>query len=88
MVYVYVLISAQSSYERKIAENLSMLDEVIDVEPLIVEETALADPFFEEYELIAKIKARNFNDLKKIIDNKINNIEGIEKIKVAIKPKL
>ena len=46
MVFGYVLISAKNTYEHDVADKLSMLDEVIDVEPLLVEETALADPFF------------------------------------------
>ena len=88
MVSGYVLISTKNSYEHEVADKLSRLDEVVDVEPLLVEETALADPFFEDYELIAKIKAKNFKDLKKIVDDKIHNIYGVEKTKVASKPKL
>ena len=88
MVSGYVLISTKNSYEHEVADKLSRLDEVVDVEPLLVEETALADPFFEDYELIAKIKAKNFKDLKKIVDDKIHTIYGVEKTKVASKPKL
>jgi hypothetical protein len=58
MVFGYVLISSKNTYEHDVADKLSMLDEVIDVEPLLVEETALADPFFEDYDLIAKIKTK------------------------------
>ena len=53
MVFGYVLIGTKNSYEHEVADKLSRLDEVVDVEPLVVEETALADPFFEEYELAA-----------------------------------
>jgi len=88
MVFGYVLISTKNSYEHEVADKLSMLDEVVDVEPLLVEETALADPFFEDYELIAKIKAKNFIDLKKIVDDKIHTIYGVVKTSVASKPKL
>jgi DNA-binding Lrp family transcriptional regulator len=88
MVSGYVLISTKNSYEHEVADKLSRLDEVVDVEPLLVEETALADPFFEDYELIAKIKAKNSADLKKIVDDKIHTIYGVEKTKVASKPKL
>ena len=87
MVFGYVLISAKNTYEHDVADKLSMLDEVIDVEPLLVEETALADPFFEDYDLIAKIKAKNSKDLKKIVDDKIHTIYGVEKTKVASRPK-
>jgi len=88
MVFGYVLIGTKNSYEHEVADKLSRLDEVVDVEPLVVEETALADPFFEEYELIAKIKADNSKILKKFVDDKIHTIYGVEKTKIASKPKL
>ena len=87
MVFGYVLIGTKNSYEHEVADKLSRLDEVVDVEPLVVEETALADPFFEDYELIAKIKAKNFKDLKKIVDDKIHTIYGVEKTKITSKQK-
>ena len=87
MVFGYVLVSLKNSYEHEIADKLSMLDEVVEVQPLIVEDTALADPFFEEFELIVKIKAKNSKDLKKFED-KIYNINGVEKTKVITKPRL
>jgi len=88
MAFGYILIGTKNSYEHEIAEKLSRLDEIVDVEPLLVEETALADPFFEDFELIAKIKAKNSKDLKNIVDNKIHTIYGVEKTKVASRPKL
>jgi DNA-binding Lrp family transcriptional regulator len=88
MVFGYVLIGTKNSYEHEVADKLSRLDEVVDVEPLVVEETALADPFFEEYELIAKIKADNSKSLKKFVDDEIYTIYGVEKTKIASKPKL
>ena len=88
MVFGYILISTKNTYEHKVAEELSRLDEVIDVEPLLVEETAMADPFFEEYDLIAKVKADNSRNLKEILDDKIHTIYGVEKTKVATKPML
>ncbi|MFX1453444.1 MAG: hypothetical protein ACFFCM_21625 [Promethearchaeota archaeon] len=87
MVFGYVLISIKNSYEHEVADKLSMLDEVVDVTPLLVEETALADPFFEDYEIIVKIKVKNSKDLKNIVENKIHTIYGIEKTKVASRPK-
>jgi hypothetical protein len=87
MVFGYVLISSKNSYEHEVADKLSMIDEVVDVEPLLVEETAMADPFFEEYELIAKIKAKNSRTLKKIVDKKIHVLYGVEKTKIVSKPK-
>ena len=87
MVYGYVLISTKNSYEHEVADKLSIIDEVVDVEPILVEETALADPFFEDYELIAKIKVNNTKNLIKIIDEKIHTIYGVEKTKIASRNK-
>ena len=88
MVFGYVLISVKNSYEHEVADKLSMLDEVVDVEPLLVEETALVDPFFEDYGLIAKIKAKNSMDIKKFVENKIHTILGVEKTKIASRSKI
>jgi DNA-binding Lrp family transcriptional regulator len=88
MVFGYFLISTKNSYEHEISDKLHKIDEVVDVEPLIVKETALADPFFKNYDLIAKIKADNTKDFKKILDNKIRAIHGVEKTRFTSKPKL
>jgi DNA-binding Lrp family transcriptional regulator len=80
-MYGYILISTKSLYEHEVSKELSKFDEIVDIEPLLVEETALADPFFEEYDLIAKIKADDFNVFKKFVDEKIHTIYGVEKIK-------
>ena len=83
MVSSYVLISTENTYEHEVARKLSMLDEVVDVEPLLVEETALADPFFEEYDLIVKIKAPTQSQIKSIINDKIHTMLGVNKIKIV-----
>ena len=82
MIYGYILIGTKNSFEHEVSDELSRLDEVVDVEPLLIEETALADPFFEDYVLIAKIKAENSKDLKKIVDDKIHTIHGVKKLKL------
>ena len=87
MVFGYVLISTKNTYKHKVTDELYKLNEIVDIEPLLVEETALADPFFEDYALIAKIKADNSKILKKIVDDKIHTIYGVEKTKVASRPK-
>ena len=88
MVFGYVLISSKNSYEREVADKLSKLEEIIDVEPILVEETAMADPFFEDYDLIAKIKVTDSNNLKKILHDKINSIYGVEKTRILSRSKL
>ena len=88
MVFGYVLLNTKNSYEYEVADKLSMLDEVVDVEPLLVGETALADPFFEEYNLIVKIKVDSYEHLKEIVADKILTIYGVEKTKFVSRPKL
>jgi len=81
----YVLISTKNSYEHEIAKKLLLIEEIVDVEPLLIEETALADPFFEDYNLIAKIKADDSENLRKIVDQKIHSFNGILKTKFVTK---
>ena len=88
MVFGYILISIKNTYEHEVAGKLFLLEEVVDVEPLLIEETAVADPFFEDYELIVKIKAKDSKDFKKIVDNKIHTIYGVEKTKIASRQKI
>ena len=88
MVFGYILVSSKNSYEHEVADKLSMLDEVVDVKPLLVEETAMADPFFEDYDIMVKIDTKNSKNLKKIVDDKIHTIYGVEKTKIVSRPSL
>ena len=88
MVFGYVLIKTKKSYEHVVAEKLSRIDEIVDVEPLLVEETAMAEPFFDEYEIIAKAEADNSNVLKNIVNDKIHTILGVEKTKIMLRQKV
>jgi len=83
MVYGYVLISTKNSYEHEVSQKINKLDEVVYVKPLISEETALSDPYFEDYNLISKIKVDNLKNLKKYVDGKIHTIFGVEKVKIT-----
>ena len=86
MVVRYVLISTKNSYEHKIADTLKRVEDVVDVEPLAMEGTMLVDPFFEEYDLIVKLKAPRYTELQDIINNKIRSIYGVDKIMVVSRP--
>ena len=87
MVSSYVLIGTENTYEHEVARKLSDIDEVVDVEYLLVEETALADPFFEDYDLIIKMKAPTQTQIKSIINDKIHIMLGVNKIKIVSTPK-
>jgi hypothetical protein len=86
MVVKYVLVRTKNSYEHKIADTLKRVEDVVDVEPLAVEGTMLVDPFFEEYDLIVKLKAQHSTEIQEIITNKIRSIYGVEKIKIVSRP--
>lgn len=88
MMFGYVFISTKNLYEREVADKLSRLDEVVDVEPLLVAETAMADPFFEDFDLIAKIRAYSLKSFKEVVDDKIHTIHGVDKTRIVLKPKL
>ncbi|HMA83886.1 MAG TPA: hypothetical protein VKP59_06630 [Candidatus Thermoplasmatota archaeon] len=81
----YVLVSAKNSFKHEVADKLSKIEGIIDVEPLVTEETEMADPFFKDFDLIFKIHLDSTEDIKKIIHEKINTIQGIEKIKIFSK---
>jgi DNA-binding Lrp family transcriptional regulator len=88
MVFGYVLIATKNTYEHRVADELSKFNEIVDIEPLLVEETALADPFFEDYDLMVKIKADNAEGIKDFVDDKIHTIHGVEKTVLASRPRL
>jgi len=81
----YVLVSTKNSFKHEVAEKLSRVEGIIDVEPLAIEETEMAEPFFEDFDLIAKFHVDATDDIKKIIHEKINTIQGVEKIKIFSK---
>ena len=84
-MFEYILISAKNRYKHKVEHELSIIDEIVDVEPLITEESLIADPFFEDYNIIAKIEITNSSELDKEIYDKINNVEGVVKLKIIQK---
>lgn len=86
MSFGYVLISTKNSYEHRVLDELLNIDGVVDVEPLLVEETAMAEPFFEDYNLIAKIRKDSGLNIKKLVKNSIKNISGVKYVKFTSGP--
>ena len=66
MAIGFVLIKAAPGYEHEVYNKLSKVKEINELYPL-----------FGEYDLIAKIKAGDFEKLGQIIINKIRSIEGV-----------
>ena len=66
MVIGFVLMHVSPLHEHEVFNKLSKLHEVIELHPL-----------FGEYDLIAKIEAKDYESIGQIIINKIKTIEGI-----------
>ena len=63
----FILISAAPAFEEKILNRLSKLPEIVEIQPLL-----------GWYDIIAKIKAKNYKNLGNFIERNIKSIEGIE----------
>jgi len=66
MAIGFVLISTAPGKEHEVYDELRKIKEIIELHPL-----------FGEYDLIAKIEARDFNELGKIVVDQIRNIPGV-----------
>ena len=66
MALGFVLINAAPAHEHELYVELSKIPEIIELHPL-----------FGEYDLIAKIKAEDFEKLGEIVVNKIRSINGV-----------
>jgi DNA-binding Lrp family transcriptional regulator len=62
----FVLISTAPSKETDVFNQLKSIDNIVEVHPL-----------FGEYDLIAKIDAKDFNTLGQIVVDKIRTISGV-----------
>uniref|UniRef100_A0A7C2S5W4 Lrp/AsnC family transcriptional regulator n=1 Tax=Archaeoglobus fulgidus TaxID=2234 RepID=A0A7C2S5W4_ARCFL len=66
MALGFVLIKVSPGKERKVYEDLAALSEVEELYPL-----------FGEYDLIAKVVVRDFEELSNVVVNKIRVIDGV-----------
>ena len=66
MVVGFVLMHVSPLHEYEVFNKLSKLHEVIELHPL-----------FGEYDMIAKIEAKDYESIGEIIINKIKTIDGI-----------
>ena len=81
MTVYYVLIDTKPSFERHVSKLLKDEKSILEIDPLIVEETAESDPFFENYDLLAKIDANDYKSLLETIDTVIKPIDGVNHVK-------
>ncbi|MGA1820123.1 MAG: Lrp/AsnC ligand binding domain-containing protein [Thermoplasmatota archaeon] len=66
MVLGYVLISTRTGVEKTVFEKIQKLPEIIEMYPL-----------FGEYDIIAKVEAKNYNEIGRIVIYKIRSIDGV-----------
>lgn len=85
MVYRFILIDTIDVNERDVEHALKKHPNVTEINPTIVEETAMADPLFENYNLNIKIEADTDEDIDNIIKSDIQELPGIKNIKVYTK---
>lgn len=70
MAIGYVLIVTAPTKEHEVYNTLSGYEEIKEIHPL-----------FGQYDLIAKIEAKNINMLGEIVTNKIRSIAGVVETK-------
>ena len=70
MVIGFVLMHVSPLHEYEVFNKLSKLHEVIEVHPL-----------FGEYDIIAKIEAKDYESIGEIVIHKIKTIDGITNTK-------
>ena len=70
MVIGFILIHISPAHEYEVFNKLSKLKEVIELHPL-----------FGEYDLIAKIEAKDYESIGEIVIHKIKTIDGITNTK-------
>lgn len=85
MVYKYVLIDTIDVNEREVENALKKLPNITDINPTVVEETAMADPIFENYNITVKVEAESNDEIEKIIESDIKKLSGIKNIKTYMK---
>ena len=88
MISKYLLINTAEVREREIEHDLKKHPNIVDIKASIVEETAMADPIFENYNVIAKIEAESNEEIIDIVENELSKLPGIESIQIFSKPKV
>ena len=86
MIYKYILIDTKEAEERAIEDKLEKHPNIVDINPLVIEETAKANPFFENYNVVIKIKAKSIEEIQNIIHSDLKPIPGINHMKIYSKP--
>jgi DNA-binding Lrp family transcriptional regulator len=76
MAIGFILIKAASAHEYDVYNKHSKVSEIVELHPL-----------FEEYDLIAKVRADDFDKLGNIVVSKIRSIERVTDTKTLMETK-
>ncbi|MBI4415934.1 MAG: Lrp/AsnC ligand binding domain-containing protein [Euryarchaeota archaeon] len=74
MAVGFVLISTEPTKERQVYQKLLKIEEVVELYPL-----------FGDYDLIAKVEAKDYNTIGEIVVSKIRTIDGVRTTKTLTK---
>lgn len=87
MIYKYVLIDTIDVNERDVEYELKKHPNISHVHHAAVEDTAMADPLFENYNIILKVKADSLTEIEDIVDSEIRSLPAVKHVQLFSKPK-
>jgi DNA-binding Lrp family transcriptional regulator len=70
----FVLIGVEPKMDREVYQRLLQIEEIVEIYPL-----------FGEYDLIAKVEAKDYNMIGEIVVAKIRHVEGVKTTKTLTK---
>jgi DNA-binding Lrp family transcriptional regulator len=82
------LINTIDVLERDIEHKLKNHENIEEIDTTVVEQTAMADPLFENFNMIAKIVASSEEEINQIIKSDIQSLEGVKEVKLTSRPKM
>jgi len=74
--------------ERDIEHELKKHENIEEIDTTVVEQTAMADPLFENYNMIVKIAASSEEEIDRIIKSDIKSLDGVKEVKLTSRPKI
>ena len=74
MAVGFVLIGVEPKQEREVYDRLLKIEEIVELYPL-----------FGEYDLIAKVEAKDYNTIGEIVVAKIRSVAGVRTTKTLTK---
>jgi DNA-binding Lrp family transcriptional regulator len=76
MTLGFILIKAEPNYEHKVYNQLSQISDIVKLHP---------GP--GEYDLIAQVESKSYDNIKSMAEEMVKSIEGVIKTKIVTDPK-